>query len=146
MGEEKTKTYLTLPLGELSVSIKIRRLVVKELPVGDRSRCYEFRGPGCAAERDYSFGIISGILEPGNGWCSKLFLFGARDCFDPPLYLVADASFAEAYETYCANDVTLRMDASEVDDNVDVSASGHPINTDNVFGFEVALVSVEFQH
>lgn len=77
----------------------------------------------------------------------KFFAFAVADCFDPPIVIVRARSFEDAYESFC-DEFSARMEISETDladydeDSMSYSASGVPIDTSNVTGFEVQLVSV----
>jgi hypothetical protein len=83
------------------------------------------------------------IDDPEGRW----FAFYNVDCFDPPFAIIRARSFETAYEIFCdeferwlAVDATAAVDYPEDDRNY--NGNGTHIDTDNVHGHELFLVSV----
>lgn len=87
----------------------------------------------------------------GDRW----FLFAVADCAFPLHDLVRADSWEEAYEIYCdwaAEHRHIKIEQPNLSDYVDeqgeyngsYTSDGTPIDTENVCGFEVTLLSLEF--
>jgi hypothetical protein len=83
------------------------------------------------------------IDDPSGSW----FAFANVDCFDPPFAIIRARSFEAAYDVFCDEfERWIQVDAPDAADypEEDRVYNGHGthIDTDNVQGFELRLVSV----
>ena len=108
--------------------------------------------------------IISGMLgSSGSSWSEKAYAFCVSDCFDPCVYVQFGSSWEDAYESFCDNEPSLRIDEHDLGDygatrnedgtwNCDAltcsfTSDGQAIDTDNthsVSSQELKLVEITF--
>lgn len=88
-----------------------------------------------------------------DSWGERLFLFCIADSHFPITYLVFGDNFQAAYECFIDHQADyLEIGEDEADDyklNTDdptcgFTSDGKPVDTDNVQGFEVALVRADY--
>lgn len=81
------------------------------------------------------------------------FAFYVADCFDPPFVVIRSKSFETAYEVFC-DEFSSRIKIDDADigegkdydaENINFSASGVPIDTDNVQGHQLTPIAITFR-
>jgi hypothetical protein len=83
------------------------------------------------------------IDDPDGQW----FWLASVDCFDPPYAVIRARSFETAYEVFCDEfSDWIKVDPADAadypEDERNYNGSGVHIDTDNVQGFELELVSI----
>ena len=79
----------------------------------------------------------------------RFFVFTPGGCFQPPTYLICADSFEDAYATFCCDFEALvavdEIDAGDYPEEYrQYNDSGSHIDTESTHGWEVKLLSLEF--